>query len=349
MIVGGLDIHRAQITFDWVDHDTGEAGRGRVTPAVRPVFAQWLAGLPSAGAFAFEATTGSRYVAEELVAAGFDAHMAEPAETARLRGPKRRAKTDKRDARQLRELLEVGWLPESWIPPGHIADLRETVRLRKKLADERTCWQQRMHAVLYHAGLPKPSGGLLTQDSRRWLAGVDLPAASKQVLAVGLRQIDTVEIELDPIDRWLRAYARRQPGCRALMDHHYGFGAIIAPTVIAEFGDMRRFDNRDAAVRYTGLDVTVHSSDGKRAPGKLSRQGPPTLRWALYEAAKCHARPGAPHFDLYTSVKDRLDGKLAALTVARRLVREIRHTLVALDDDALAPVDDLPLETTIAA
>ncbi len=348
MIVGGLDIHRAQITFDWVDHDTGETARGQIEPAVRGNFATWLRALPAReGAFAVEATTGWRYVVEELVDAGFEAHLAEPAETAKLRSPKRRAKTDKRDARQLRELLERGWLPESWIPPAHICDLRETVRLRKTLAETRTEWQQRMYAVLYHHGLPKPPGGLLTAASRDWLLKVPLPAASKQVLAVGLRQIDAAEAELVPIDRWLRGYARRQPGCQALIEAHYGAGSITAPTIIAEVGDMRRFRNRQAVVRYTGLDITVYSSDGKRAPGKLSRQGPETLRWALYEVAKCHARPGAPHYDYYHEVKDRLGGKRATLSVARLLVREMRHTLIPLGEAALAPVEDLPI--TLAA
>jgi transposase len=48
------------------------------------------------------------------------------------------------------------------------------------------------------------------------------------------------------------------------------------------------------AVRFAGLDVTVYSSDGKRSPGRLSRRGPPVLRWALYEADKAHARSSVP-------------------------------------------------------
>ena len=91
-----------------------------------------LAGeLPGAeGGFVVEGCTGWRFVAEELQAAGLVAHLAEPAETSSLRGPKRRAKTDRTDARLLRELLEQGRLPCSWIPPAWILDLRTTVRLR---------------------------------------------------------------------------------------------------------------------------------------------------------------------------------------------------------------------------
>ena len=171
-IIGGLDVHRAQITFDWVDRDSGETHRGRIAPATRATLRGWLSELPRVeGAFAVEGCTGWWFVVEELQAAGFLAQLAEPAETSSLRGPKRRAKTDRTDARLLRELLEQGRLPCSWIPPGWILDLRTTVRLRKTLVDQRTAWQQRIHAVLFHHGLPRPTQALLSPASRAWLAG----------------------------------------------------------------------------------------------------------------------------------------------------------------------------------
>ena len=113
MIVGGLDIHRAQLTYDYVDLGTGEVHAGRVTPANRISLRVWLqrfAGVADV-AFALEGCTGWRYVVEELVRAGVTAHVAEPAETAALRGKKSRAKTDRADARHLRQLLVDGRVP----------------------------------------------------------------------------------------------------------------------------------------------------------------------------------------------------------------------------------------------
>jgi transposase len=349
-IIGGLDVHRRQITFDWVDRDSGEAHRGRIAPATRAGLRAWLGELPSTGGgFAVEGCTGWRFVAEELNRAGFLAHLAEPAETSSLRGPKRRAKTDRADARLLRELLEQGRLPCSWIPPAWILDLRTTVRLRKTLVDQRTAFKQRIHAALFHHGLPRPEQALLSRATRGWLEQVPLPPASRQALAVALGQIDRLDAELDPIDRWLRTLARRQPGCRALLTHHHGIGAITAPTILAELGDARRFAGGDQVVRATGLDITVYASDGKRSPGHLSRQGPEVLRWALFEAAKAAARPSSPDYAYYQQVKTRQGGNRATLAVARKLARRVRHTLVALGDAALAPVDDLPLILSEAA
>jgi transposase len=168
-IVMGLDQHRAQITAEWIDTATGEVSRGRVAPADRAAVRRF------AGRFrgqdlevALEATTGWRVVVEELGAVGARVRLAEPAETAARRGSKKRAKSDRADARRLRELLMVGRLPESWIPPAHLLDLRARVRLRHTLVDARREWQQRMQAVLYHHGAPARSG-LLTAESRDWL------------------------------------------------------------------------------------------------------------------------------------------------------------------------------------
>jgi len=123
-IVGGLDIHRKQITFDYLDTETGQVRRGQVSPADRAHLRAWLARFADREdvAFAVEGCAGWRYVAEELAAAGVTAHLAEPADTAFARGRKRHAKTDKTDARHLRMLLAEGRLPECWIPPGHILE-----------------------------------------------------------------------------------------------------------------------------------------------------------------------------------------------------------------------------------
>src|SRR5512144_1426772 len=118
-IVGGFDVHRKQITFDYVDTVTGEVSRGQVTGANRRRLAEWLGQFAGRDdvAFAAEACTGWRYVVEELTRAGVAAYLADPAETAAARGRKRRAKTDRADARLIRTLLEQGRLPECYVPP----------------------------------------------------------------------------------------------------------------------------------------------------------------------------------------------------------------------------------------
>jgi hypothetical protein len=162
-IVGGLDIHRKQITFDYLDTVTGQVRRGQVSPADREHLRAWLARFAGHGdaASAVEGCTGWRYVAEELAAAGVAAHLAEPADTAFARGRKRHAKTDKTDSRHLRMLLAEGRLPECWIPPGRILECRALLETYHDLRAEHTAWVQRIHAVLFHHGAPALGAGTL--------------------------------------------------------------------------------------------------------------------------------------------------------------------------------------------
>ncbi len=335
-IVMGLDQHRAQITAEWIDTDTGEIGRARVSPAhrgdVRKFFMRFAGQRLEV---ALEATTGWRFVVEELHAIGAAVHLAEPAETAARRGNKKRAKTDRADARHLRELLMIGRLPESWIPPDHLLDLRARVRLRHTLVDQRGEWQQRIQAVLYHHGFPQRNG-LLTAENRAWLEGLPLPASAREQVAVALQMIDALDAQSAPITREQRLSARRQPGCRALMGH-YGIGELTAVTILAELGDARRFSSSRHAVRYGGLDITVHQSDTRRPAGHLSRQGPPALRWALFEAAQSAARAGSPDREYYRQTAERLAANRACLSIARKLLKRSYHTLRELGEEALAP------------
>ena len=337
-IVSALDVHREQITFKTVDLVTGEVRRGRINPVIREQVRSWLARFEGRDAhFALEATTGWRFVVEEIEAAGHAAHLAEPAETRSRQGRKRRAKTDQADCQHLLDLFLAGRLPESWIPPAQILELRVLVRLRKALLDERRVWQQRLQAQLFHQGVR--SGIRLTNDAgRAALAAVELSLAGRQLVDTGMRAIRHFDSELAPIDRQLREFATRQHGCRTLVERLYGVGPLTATAILAELGDTRRFRTSDDSVRYCGLDITVWQSDSRRAPGHLSRQGPELVRWALFESAQCAARPSSPDHRYYLETKQRLGHERACLAVARKLVRRAHHILRELGDDALEPI-----------
>ena len=148
--------------------------------------------------------------------------------------------------------------------------------------------------------------------------------------------IDAIDAQLAPLDLALRDYAKRQPGCRALM-RHYGIGPLTSITILAELGDTRRFSSSREAVRYAGIDITVHQSDARRAPGRLSRQGPAALRWALFEAAQCARRPASPDHHYYTEAAARLGANRACLAVSRKLLKRSYHTLRELGEEALQP------------
>src|ERR1700739_4078613 len=210
-IVGGFDVHRQQITFDYVDND-GLVRWGQIRPATRKTLRAWLAGhcAEGDGEFALEGCTGWRYVTEELAAAGVNVHLGDPAEIAVARGPKKRAKPDRADAREMR-------------PRG---------RVYCTLMDERRAWQQRVHAQLFHQGCP-PIRALLSEAVRAALASVEVSAAGRQDVNTALRRVDGLTAEIDPLRTQLVGFARRQRGCQALQ-RHYGIGWVVAAIMWAE-------------------------------------------------------------------------------------------------------------------
>ena len=340
-IVGGLDIHRKQLTFDYLDTVTGEVKRGQIAPADRAHLRAWLARFAGRGdvAFAVEGCTGWRYVAEELAAAGVAAHLGEPADTAALRGRKRHAKTDKTDARHLRALLAEGRLPECWIAPAQILEYRALLETYHDLRREHTAWVQRIHAVFFHQGAPPLGEGALRTEpglgGLRAAAAAHLSAAGQQQITTALDMLAATEAQLGPLRRQLRDAARHLTGAKVLAARLYGVGPVTGLALTCWLGGAGRFSSSRKAVRFTGLDITVHSSDRKGPPGRLSRQGPPVLRWAVYEAGKTHARAAAPDHGYYAAVAGRKNTKRAALSEARKIVRQACHILTELGDDAL--------------
>jgi transposase len=342
-MVGGLDLHRAQITFEIADTVSGEIWRGRLWNPDRQRVRRWLTQEVAVRAdgdqvqLAVEGCTGWRFVVEEITAAGYVAHLAEPADTMAQRGRKRHAKTDRSDSGLLRQLLQSGDLPESWIPPEIVLEWRERVRLYKALVDQRTQWVQRIHAECYQHGVAVPESQIRTEATRCWLLGdtVELTAAARQRIATAYSMIHAIDGHAQPLKKQLTSFGERQPACRALAANHYGIGGLIAVAVWCELGDRQRFTRSLQVVRHTGLDVTVDQSDRRRSNGFLSRQGPETLRWALYEAAKNSSHRVAPDHDYYAAVKEAHDGKIAAMSIARKLARRCYHTLRALDPEVV--------------
>ena len=113
----------------------------------------------------------------------------------------------------------------------------------------------------------------MTADGRECLAAQRLPQTAREQVTVALAMIDAFDVQLAPLTKELRDYARRQTGCKALIAAHYGIGGLCAVTILAELGDARRFDDSRDAVRYGGLDSHRCAAAGSRQPPA------DTLKW----------------------------------------------------------------------
>ena len=199
---------------------------------------------------------------------------------------------------------------------------------------------RRSCAVLFHHGAPAQGGGTLRAGqglaALREVSAACLSPAGQLQVATALEVLEALEARMSELRHQLLAEARHLTGAKVLAERLYGVGPFAALAMTCWLAGKDRFSSSRQAVRFAGLDVTVWSSDRKGPPGRLSRQGPPVLRWALYEAGKTHARAPAPDHAYYAQVKDRCNGKRAALSEARKILRQACHILAELGDDALA-------------
>jgi transposase len=332
-MVAAIDIHKQVFQAAVLDPESGEVSESRF-PATRVELADWATRWQGKlDAVAIEATTGWRWVWRELAAHGVDVRLVDSVEARARRGKRKRAKTDRLDARWLCFLLAKQMLPEAWLPPAEIQQLRDQTRHRKALVDDRTRWAQRLHALLTQEGWPCKRGRLLTAEGRRWAAALQLPEAAKAQVASYLRLIALLEGELKPLETELRRFASHDRRCRALQTI-FGIGPILACHLLAELGQASRFRRARQVVRHMGLDPVVDESGEARRRGRLSKVGSPQLRWALVEAAKNAHRERSPERRLYMATKTRAGGQRATLTVARKLGKRAYHVLRAVEEAA---------------
>jgi hypothetical protein len=203
------------------------------------------------------------------------------------------------------------------IPPGCSGSTRcSSTRAPRRLGDDALRTEQGL------AGLQAAAADCLS------------PAGQLQV-ATALDMLAATEARMGPLRKQLRETARHLTGARVPAARLYGAGPVTGPALTCWLAGKGRFSSSRKAVRFTGLDITVHSPDREGPPGRLSRPGPPVLRWAVYEAGKTHARTSAPDHRYYATVKDRKNTKRAALSEARKIVRQACHILTELGDDAL--------------
>jgi len=230
-------------------------------------------------------------------------------------------------------------LPGCWIPPGHIRECRALLETCHDLRRERTAWVQRIHAVFFHQGAPPLGEGALRTEpgleALRAAAAARLSAAGQLQVATALDMLAAAEARLGPLRKQLTRTARHLTGAKVLAARLYGVGPVSGLALTCWLGGAGRFSSSRKAVRFTGPGHHRALLGRKGPPGKLSRQGPPVLRWAVYEAGKTQARTSAPDHGYYAAVAGRKNTKRAALPEARKIVRQACRILTELGDDAL--------------
>ena len=317
----GIDVHRKRSQVAVIDHD-GEVLANRNVPNGTETILGVIGGLPPGTPAAFEAAFGWGWLVELLEDYGFDPHLVHPLQCKAIASA--RLKNDKVDAAILAQLLRADLLPEAWIAPPPVRQLRALLRHRAQLVRLRTLLRNRIHAVLADHGHDRP-GGCWSGPGRAWLASLELPAVSRQVIEDDLALIDALQVPIDRLDWEVRQRARSDPLVKVLTQLP-GVGPFTALVLLAEIGDITRFGSARKLAARAGLTPTVRGSDRTVRHGHISKQGSAWVRWVLCEAAQTARRH--PDFAAsYQAIARRRGNKIATTAVARKLLTRSWHLL----------------------
>ena len=312
----GIDLHRNRSQIAVIGGQ-GELSLSRRTVNDRATFLELLASLEGESRIAVEATYGWEWLAELLEDAGYEIQLAHPVRTRAIAAA--RVKTDAVDAKTLAHLLRADLLPEAYVAPRELRDLRELLRHRIALTGMRSAVKNRVHAILAKHGVTRQHSDLFGAGGREFLEALQLREAPRRRLNSLLALIDDFDREIEATSKEIEQRAKADDRIDVLTQIR-GVGRDTAMLIIAEVGAIERFPDARHLCAWAGLTPTVRSSDGRARLGHISRQGSPALRWALVEAAQKCTTGGGPLRESFERIAKRRGRKIAKVAVARQIL-----------------------------
>jgi transposase len=237
-------------------------------------------------------------------------------------------KSDHDDAEVLADLLRVDYLPEVWLPPIEILQLRRLVRYRQGLASERKNIKQRIRALLREERMPKPDCNAWTKAWFQWIReAAPLLEQARWVMDQLLQDLENVEQRMTTTEERMRTSTEHDPTTQALLGQK-GVGLVTAVTLRAEIGEFTRFHSGKQLARFCTVTPLNTSSGTHQVEGGLVRQGNRELRRVVLEAAQRLARYEPKWQELKEHLKRQgKPGAVAVAAVANRWVRWLYHQM----------------------
>lgn len=196
-------------------------------------------------------------------------------------------KTDKKDALTLARLLSVNLVPEVWVPPLEVRELRGLVAHRQRLIRQRTAARNRLRGLLQRHHLVPPEGGLFTPSNRNWWQALSLPAVEQLRSRHDLGVLEVLEPLIAEVEAELARLSVQTPwqSQTPFLIQLPGIGLITAMTLLAAIGQIERFPTAKKLVGYSGLGSRIYATGQTQWTGRITKQGRRELRQVMIEAA----------------------------------------------------------------
>lgn len=281
---------------------------------------------------AIEACCGAADFAEELrEKAQWDVRLAHPGYVRRLKQSP--DKSDHDDAYLLADLIRVDYLPEVWLAPSNIRDLRRLVRYRQQLKRSKTNVKLQIRGVLREQRVQNAPANVWTKAWIEWVKSTDqLSDDARWILQQQMRRLQDLTVDIKKVEARMKKATADDPVVQKLLQQP-GTGLVTAVTLRAEIGHFERFGSGKQVSRFCGLTPCNASSGKRQSDAGLIRSGNHELRAVLLQAAHRLAR----YNNKWCTLKERLlkKGKpmsVVIAAVANRWVRWLYHQMVALPE-----------------
>ena len=322
----GLDVHKQYITVGGMNAQQEVVLRARDVEMER--FKKWAEqNLQGTDEVVLEATTNTWDVydtIEPLVKCVVVAHPAEVKQIANAR-----VKTDNQDVLRLVRLLIADIVPEVWVPPVAVRQLRALISYRWRLVKMSTAIQNRMHSLLHRHNIPAPEGKVDTGENREWWERVALSELEDLRMRQEIKTLRMVREHIVEVEKELgRLSTSEQWGDQAVyLMQLPGVGVVVTMTILSAIGDIHRFENPKKLVGYAGLGAGVHDSGQTHRDKGITKFGRKELRWALVEASWQAVRSNPRWKAEYEGLCKRKHPNQAIVAIARKLLVTLWYVL----------------------
>ncbi len=230
-----------------------------------------------------------------------------------------------KDATELANRLRRNDLPEAWVSPTEVRQLRELVRYRAKLTALRTSAKAQIHAVMAKLGILPTFPDMFTMQGQRALDEMDFPGPYG-VRVESLRDLlEIYDRELAMVEGHIHQHLKDHRGYRAIQAI-YGVGPITAAIFAAEIGDVHRFATARHLCSWAGMTPKLRESDTHSYKGSITKQGSTIVRWAALESVvRYHG--GAAIVPTYRRIAERRGNHIARVAAARKLLTLVYYGL----------------------
>jgi transposase len=288
----------------------------------------WLKkNLRSTDHMVFESTTNAWHVYDLLEPLVERVVVANPAKVKQIANA--RVKTDVRDTFILARLLAANLVPDVWVPPAHVREMRQLLSQRRQLVETHTQIVNRMHSVAHRHHLQHERGKRFNEKNTLWQKDKRLSRVEQFQLELEMENRAYIEKQISRIGKEVAKMSHQKPWAESMtyLMQLPGFGVITTMTVLAAIGEIQRFEDAKHLASYSGLTGGLDQSGTKLVQKGITKEGRKELRWAIVEVAQRAVKSDPLWKHRFQEMHKRMHRNQAIVAIARRLLELVWYVL----------------------